>query len=305
MGLLKILHNLLPPSARNYVMFVYKMRYFPDFSRPVTFNEKINHRKKNYTRKESPLFSICADKLAAKKYVGEVVGDDYVIETLYSGEGVDKSKIVDLLGANDGIVAKANHNSGPVFILDQNSSSEEIEKSVASLNRQLEEDYGKAKIEPWYSEIRPMVLIEKKLEPNDGESEVVDYKFHVFKREIGLDPTIILQVDYDRFSNHNRSFFDEELRWLPFSMKYPSVKTSLQKPSNFESMVSVAKKLAEPFSYVRIDLYNARDKIYFGEMTFAHESGLGPFSSKGHDSWMGSLWHIDDCSFYRHSNSGR
>lgn len=73
----------------------------------------------------------------------------------------------------------------------------------------------------------------------------------------------------------------------------PTIRSYVQRPENYEKMVEIAKILAEPFSYVRVDLYNVSGAIYFGEMTFAHESGGGEFTSKGYDLWMGNLWQGD------------
>ena len=40
------------------------------------------------------------------------------------------------------------------------------------------------------------------------------------------------------------------------------------------SMISIAEKLAEPFPYVRVDLYSVGEKIYFGEYTFCDGGGF-------------------------------
>ncbi|EPR7348600.1 ATP-grasp fold amidoligase family protein, partial [Escherichia coli] len=53
----------------------------------------------------------------------------------------------------------------------------------------------------------------------------------------------MLHIDFDRNSNHNRSFFDDDLNWLPFSSFVPSIYTSINKPVNFEEMLILAKKL--------------------------------------------------------------
>ena len=45
-------------------------------------------------------------------------------------------------------------------------------------------------------------------------------------------------------------------------------------PSNFDTMLEIAEKLAKPFPCVRVDLYNIEGKVYFGEMTFTAYGGL-------------------------------
>ena len=51
----------------------------------------------------------------------------------------------------------------------------------------------------------------------------------------------------------------------------------IEKPDNFEQMVGIAEKLSNGLPHVRIDLYNIKGKIYFGEFTFFHVSGFGNF----------------------------
>ncbi|WP_257969118.1 ATP-grasp fold amidoligase family protein [Vibrio parahaemolyticus] len=57
-------------------------------------------------------------------------------------------------------------------------------------------------------------------------------------------------------------------------------------------MLKVARELSKEFSYARVDLYNVSGQVYFGEMTFAHGSGLERFTTKAHDKWMGALWEV-------------
>lgn len=48
------------------------------------------------------------------------------------------------------------------------------------------------------------------------------------------------------------------------------VQTELRykKPNHFDLMVEYAKKLAEPFKFVRVDFYEVDGIVYLGEMTF-------------------------------------
>lgn len=39
-------------------------------------------------------------------------------------------------------------------------------------------------------------------------------------------------------------------------------------PCNFQEMKTIAEKLSSPFPFVRVDLYNIKGRIYFGELTF-------------------------------------
>src|SRR5699024_2387529 len=117
---------------------------------------------------------------------------------------------------------KANHNSGPVHLLTTSCSDEKIRTAIADTQRQLTIDYGNQKREPWYSAIKPGVLVEKRLQPEDGETDIRDYKFHTFKQADGSFRALCA-IDFDRDTNHTRSFFDEEFNWLNVENYVPNI----------------------------------------------------------------------------------
>ena len=69
---------------------------------------------------------------------------------------------------------------------------------------------------------------------------------------------------------------------LPVTNGHPNAKAQPSKPEKFDEMVSVAEMLSSGIPHVRVDLYQADGKVYFGELTFFHWSGMVPFSP---DSW--------------------
>lgn len=271
-----------------YLSFIRSNKYLPNFQKPRTYNEKINYRKNNV---KNNLFTICSDKLAVKDWLIEKGFTDIIIENYYSGDNISFNKLKSIILDKGDVLLKANHNSGPVYLLTTTCSDIKIESACADVNNQLSIDYGKLKNEPWYSDIKPQVLVERRLNPEIGQKDLKDYKFHMFKQKDGTFSTI-LHIDFDRSTNHHRSFFDEKLNWLPFSVEYPSIITEIEKPKNYELMLEIVKQLAADFCYVRVDLYNIDGAIYFGELTFAHGSGIETFSSKSYDLWLGQHWHL-------------
>ncbi|MBG9994717.1 glycosyltransferase [Pseudoalteromonas sp. NZS127_1] len=272
-----------------YLSFYRRNGYFLTALNPTTFNEKVHIRKSNPS---NPLFSICSDKLAVKTWITEKGLAEIVIETYYSGKIITYDTLKNIIHENGDVLLKANHNSGPVYLLTESCSDEKIKYACDDVNKQLKVDYGKLKNEPWYSDIPPSILVEKRLLPHLGESSLRDYKFHVFKQSNG-DMKTILHIDFDRDEAHHRSFFDEKLNWIPITSIYPSIITKIERPKNFDTMLELAKNLAKDFSYARVDFYNVDGKIYFGELTFAHESGDAGFNSYAYDKWLGDLWQQD------------
>lgn len=272
-----------------YISFYKKNGYLLTAINPKTFNEKVHIRK---STPSNPLFSVCSDKLAVKKWVAEKGLSEIVIETYYYDRNIDFTTLKTIILEKGDVLLKANHNSGPVYLLTESCSDEEIKFACDDVNQQLEVDFGKLQNEPWYSEISPCILVEKRLYPHPGESSLRDYKFHVFRQSNG-DVKTILHIDFDRDEAHHRSFFDEKLNWIPMTSVYPSIITKIERPKNFDTMLELAKTLAEDFSYARVDFYNIDGKIYFGELTFAHESGDAGFNSYAYDKWLGDLWQQD------------
>lgn len=280
------------PTMRRWFFlynFIRNNRYIPNFKNPRTYNEKVNYRKNNAKHE---LFSVCSDKIAAKDWVAEQIGEEYIIPNYFVGSSIAPEKIKEILKEKGDCLLKANHNSGPVYLLTTETSWVDIEAACKDVNDQLTVDFGKLSNELWYSEIKPRIIVEKRLKPEPGEKNVRDYKFHMFKQE-DESFKIILEVHFDRGLNHSISYFDQDLNWLPITVEYPSIVTKINKPVNYELMLEKATTLAKNFTHVRVDFYNISGSIYFGELTFAKTSGGAIFMHKMYDLWMGNLWQGD------------
>lgn len=272
----KMILRMLPKKIRVNVEFYYYVGYWPNIKAPKTFNEKINNRKMSLS---DPIFSLCSDKYKVRDYVESKVGRKYLIPLKFYGELISKETLDSIDGD---FVVKTTHDSGSVQII-KKSLGYKAREVIDKVNLSLEKDFGKLVDESWYSDIKPRVIIEELLVKKDG-SQPEDYKFHVFNDKV------ILQIDYDRFSDHSRSFYDEKLNLLPFGIKYKNKMKKIKELNGFNEMLHVAKKLASDFDYVRVDLYNVDGEIYFGELTFAHGSGYERFSDKKYDILLGKYW---------------
>ena len=96
----------------------------------------------------------------------------------------------------------------------------------------------------------------------------------------------------DRFKNSEETkfdFFDIDFNLLPIKNGHPNSSSLINKPKGFEKMIEISKVLSQGFPHVRIDLYNVNGKIYFGEMTFYHWSGIVPFEPEEWDYKFGDM----------------
>ena len=109
----------------------------------------------------------------------------------------------------------------------------------------------------------------------DFSGELKDYKFFSFNGE-----TKAMFVASDRINPNEETkfdFFDMEFNHLPFTNGHPNSQKEIIKPECFNEMRKLADKLSKGIPEVRVDFYEVDKKVYFGEMTFFHWSGLTPF----------------------------
>ena len=186
------------------------------------------------------------------------------------------------------VIIKANHYSSEVHIVrDKEKEKEKFKKIQFDCKRWLNHNFYFREREWQYKNIPRKILVEKLITDAYGKLPM-DYKFHCFHGNVEF-----IQLDVDRETDHKRNLYDADFNFLDIGMKFPRGENIYPKPQNFEEMKRIAEKLAEEFPYVRVDLYNLEGKIYFGELTFTPEAGLGKFSDPKMDEYYGSLLKIN------------
>lgn len=279
-------------SRENYTneQFFKEYGYKINFSKePKTFSEKIQFRKLYTDSETNKLYAICADKYKVREYVANKIGEEYLIPLELV---TDKLTIDDWNKLPNECVIKANHNSGPVQVI-FDKTKENPKSIIDEINFQLSVDYGILSLESYYSLIERKVIVEKLLKAENNKVPA-DYKFHCFKNnKDGFK--IMIQVDLERYENHKRGFYDENWKLSKYltGTKYCKlIDFYYPKPKLFNKMLKLSKKLAEDFDYVRVDFYEVDKKIYFGELTFAHESGFNNFNFLDGDLEFGKYWEV-------------
>ena len=72
-------------------------------------------------------------------------------------------------------------------------------------------------------------------------------------------------------------------------IKYKRVSDKkIEKPQCLDELLKLAAKLSEDIPHVRVDFYVINEKIYFGELTFYHGSGLEQFRPESLGIKMGA-----------------
>lgn len=112
-----------------------------------------------------------------------------------------------------------------------------------------------------------------------------DYKLMCFNGKVRCS-----FVCSERFSDGLKiTIFDREWNVMPFERRhYPKSRVLIPKPLNYEKMILFAEKLSQGMPFVRVDFYEIKGKIYFGELTFYPGSGFEEFTPELADLELGN-----------------
>lgn len=266
---------------KTYLSIKFRTRfgYWMDWKNPQTYSEKLQWLK-IYDRHEE--YTEMVDKAAVKPYVSRLIGEEYIIPTI----GVyDSPWEIDFDSLPNQFVIKCTHDSGGLVIC-KDKSKLDRRAACKKLARALKSTYVVQNREYPYINV-PRKLIVEPLISDGSSSGLNDYKIFCFDGEPKL-----LFVATDRNSKTEETkfdFFDLEWNHLPFTNGHPNSSETIPCPKNFDKMIEIARKLSQGIPQVRIDLYNCDGKIYFGEITFFHWSGMKPFKPREWDYKLGEM----------------
>lgn len=286
--LIYVYHNIIKRfiSDKNYIENRYKKSIGKplNLKDPKTLNEKINWLKL-YQR--TPLHTQCADKYAVRAYIKEKIGDSYLIPLHFKTE--NPKDIVPNNIPETPCIIKTNHDSGGgIFVFYKKSF--DYKKAQNELKHRLNKNYYHNSREWQYKNIKPCILIEKLLLDSNGKIPK-DYKLHCLNGKVQM-----IQVDIDRGTeNHYRNWYTT--KWERENYHWSSdkgngkftvpAKFDVEKPSTLNDMISLSQVLSKDFDYVRVDWYDVEGKLYFGELTFHHDSGYSPIIPEKWDLILG------------------
>ena len=243
---------------------------------PETYSEKLQWMK---LHDRNPLYTRLVDKYEVKPIVARKIGDEYIIPTL----GVwEKAEDIDFDSLPDQFVLKCTHDSGGLVICkDKGKLNQDAARK--KLGACLKHSFYWGMREWPYKNVKPRMIAEQYMEDETGELR--DYKFFCFDGEV---KALFIASDRTKDVETKFDFFDENFNHLPFTNGHPNADVPPSKPVCFEEMKRLASVLSKGIPQVRVDFYEIRGKVYFGEMTFFHWSGMTPFVPEEWDYKFGS-----------------
>lgn len=281
-GLVRIA-KLFPDELYLKLLFRLRMGYKLNLDNPQTFCEKLQWLK---LHNRKPEYTQMVDKYDAKRYVADIIGEEYIIPTIGVWDRVDD---IDFDKLPNQFVLKCTHDSGGIVIC-KDKSQLDIAATKKLLRRGLKKNYYWQNREWPYKNITPRIICEQYMVDESGY-ELKDYKWFCFD---GVAKALFIATDRGVKGEETKfDFYDTEFNHLPFTNGHPNASKEIKKPAGFEQMKQLASQLSKGQPHLRVDFYDINGKIYFGELTFYHWSGTMPFDPMEWDYTFGSWINLD------------
>lgn len=282
---IKILYKISPLlKDEDYLtmLFPLKTGYPLNLDNPKTYNEKLQWLKINYRK---PIMTQMVDKYDSKSYAGQIIGDEYIIETY----GVwDSFEEIDFDELPNQFVLKTTHDQGGVVIV-HDKENFDYKSAQSKLSDHLNTKHYYLTREWPYKNVKPRILAERLLTPKTDD-DLMDYKFYCFDGEPKL-----MYISHGRQSaTCHFDFYDMSFQKLDINRpSYPQSDIDFKTPINWDLMIDLASQLSKGFPHLRVDFYNIDGKVYLGEMTFFQGGGMMPFNPFEWDLKLGEWINLE------------
>ena len=277
--LMKSILKIVPDEAYLRMMYKYRVGLSLNLKHPITFNEKLQWLKL-YNR--NPLYTSLVDKCEVKKYVANIIGEDYIIPTIGIWNSFDEINFDEL---PEQFVLKCTHDSGGVIIC-KNKSGFNYKNAKKVISKSLKRNYYYSTREWPYKNVIPRIIAEKYME--DKTNPIIDnWKFFCAD---GVPFIYYVTKGGGHSKNMTLTYFDMDDNKLDVKhSSYPNEKGEIALPKDLQKMKDLAALLSRGMPFVRVDFYYVNGQIYFGELTFFPDSGFAKFEDQLFDEYLGDF----------------
>ena len=274
--------RLLPDSYFVKKKFKEKFGFDLNLKNPKRLTEKMQYLKLN-DRKD--VYTMYADKWQVREFLSSRYGEEYLVPILFHTERI--SGITPENINTFPCVIKASTGCGTYKML---FDGEDINwPKLRALAKTWIKNNHYWKSQEWQYKNTPQhFLVEKLMTSKDG-SLPNDYKLFYIEGKlmfvhvgVNNDPNGKYKIEYDA-------------NWKPLPFSWERRKTSgayqrgkeIPKPASFDKMKEIGDDIAKMFHQVRVDFYDVDGKLYYGEITLCHGSGLNKFIPDEYDEMFG------------------
>lgn len=261
--------------------------FSPSFTSPQTLLEKLQTLNLSPSCQDLAFF---VDKYLVRHYVEAAVGKQLLIPLLGVYNAPSEINPERLPKA---CVIKMTHASGMNLIVPDKGKIDwnGFRRIIRSYGRR---NYFTFEGEYCYKKCQPKIVVEKFM-GNNGQVPV-DFKFWCVNGKCKF-----ISVFSERFDDLNVCVTSPD--WQPLPILYTSIRNATSpgtRPPLLEKLITLAERLAAPFTFVRVDLYEIEGQPYFGELTFTPGAGLNLKIPRNLDEQFGQ--NLDGFSFFCGSN---
>lgn len=276
--ILKVL-RWVPDSIMLPLQYYLKLGRWPNLNHPKRWTEKLQTYKMYY---RNAILHTCVDKYEVRKFI-ESKGYSSLLVHLY---GVwENANNIDFDSLPTSFIMKTTDGGGGETVyLVKDKAKEDLDAIRKKLNSWLGRKNIDAGREWAYTGIRKSQVIAEELLINrkNPDAGIEDFKILCFNGE----PKYII-VDKDRYIDHKRNFYTTQWVRKDVTTDHEQFEDDYPKPENLDEMLEIAHQLSSDFPFVRVDLYNVDNKIYFGELTFYPWTGYVQFTPDEFDFELG------------------
>lgn len=249
----------------------------PQLARPRRFSEKMQWRK---LFDLDPRYAILSDKAASRDFIARTVGSDYLPELLHLG---DDPEAIPFETLQPPYVVKSTHGAGQLMRV-REGGIDAVEARM-HLRGWLTFRHGALMDEPGYIHVPPRIIVERMILNRDG-TPPIERRMFTFAGRVQVTQTTVV----DNGVLRPGAFHDRDWRLLPWRGPSEPHPGPFPRPERYDAMIAIAERLGAGFDHVRVDLYDADDRIYAGELTLYSWSGLTPLDPDDADRQLGEYW---------------
>jgi hypothetical protein len=134
----------------------------------------------------------------------------------------------------------------------------------------------------------PRRIIAERMIVNRDGSPPLERRMFVFDGRVRvIQTTVAVGTKLRSLAYHDRDW--QRLPWRGRNVPDPQ---PVPRPERLDALIALAERLGRGLDHVRVDLYDADDRIYVGELTLYSWSGFMRFEGAERDRVLGSYWRL-------------
>lgn len=287
----KILRMLsfIPDKPMIKLQYRLKMGRKLDLKNPRRFTEKLQWYKLYY---KNPLMIQCVDKYDVREYVKNKGLEDILIPcygVFDSADDIDWDSLPNKFVMKDTLGGAGN---SVIIVKDKTKEDiSELKRRATEWTRIKAHVKSDGREWPYYSGKNHRIIIEQFINSGSSKVGLIDYKFFCFG---GSTEFIYVMGDREVGEKVKVRLMDREFKKLPVVRVGDADIGDVKKPENYDLMLGIAERLGKVFPHVRVDLYNIKGKILFGELTFYNASGYMKYDPDSFDLEIGKKFILEE-----------